>query len=230
MPITPEDATVITGAIDSALTDVHTAIPGQVESYDPATQTVVVKLQIKRVLPKLDGTTATEDLPLMQNVPVMFPRSAEYFLSFPIAAQDYGLVIFTEQSLDQWRSKGTNSDPRDVERHGLSGAIFVPGLVPNALALPEAEISGEGGSDAVLGKVGGPHLRIKGSTVEATSGGGIYADDFVAMAGLVKSEMDSIRSWANGHVHVETGASTNTPTPPMPTIGEVASSNLKADN
>lgn len=138
MPITPEMSDVIASAIESALVDVHVALPGIVQSYDEATQTADIVLQVKRVLPVSDGSVATEEMPVLPNVPVSFQRSASFFVSLPIAAGDSGLVIFNEQSIDRWRSNGSPSDPKDVERHGLSGAVFVPGLFPNDGALVDA--------------------------------------------------------------------------------------------
>lgn len=138
MTTTPELAEVIEAAIESALIDVHTALPGKVQSYDPTTQTATIELEIKRPLPKADGTYTIEDLPLLENVPVHFTRSAAFALTVPLAAGDQGLVIFSELSLDQWRSKGVNTSPGDIGRHTLTGAVFAPGLSPNAKALKTA--------------------------------------------------------------------------------------------
>lgn len=133
MTITPSDAEVIADAIDSALIDVHVALPGCVQSYDATTQTATIQLQVKRVLPTDDPNTlfATEDLPVLENVPVEFLRSKAFAVTMPLSAGDYGLVVFSEMSLDQWRSKGTNTSPGDIGRHTLTGGVFRPGLNPN---------------------------------------------------------------------------------------------------
>lgn len=138
MTVTPELAEVIEAAIESSLIDVHTALPGKVQAYDPTTQTATIELQIKRTLPKADGTYTIEDLPLLENVPVQFTRTAAFALTVPLAAGDQGLVVFSEMSLDQWRSKGTNTSPGDIGRHTLTGGVFLPGLSPNAKALKTA--------------------------------------------------------------------------------------------
>lgn len=138
MTVTPEIAEVIEAAIESALIDVHTALPGKVQAYDAATQTATIELQVKRTLPKADGTYATEDLPVLENVPVQFLRVAAFAVTVPVAAGDFGFVIFSEMSIDQWRSKGANTSPGDIGRHTLTGAVFLPGLVPNDKALKTA--------------------------------------------------------------------------------------------
>ena len=138
MPITPSEADMIAAAIDSALIDVHVALPGQVQTYDAAAQTATIELQVQRVLPQ-GINFVTESLPVLENVPVAFLRSASFFVSMPIATGDYGLVLFNEMSIDQWRSKGENTSPGDIGRHTLSGGVFMPGLNPNDSALASAD-------------------------------------------------------------------------------------------
>ncbi len=124
--------------IESHMIDVHVALPGCVQSYDPETQTATIQLQVKRTLPKGDGTYVTESLPVLENVPVEFMRSKSFAVTVPIAAGDYGLVVFSEMSIDQWRSKGTDTTPADIGRHTLTGGVFRPGLNPNASKLADA--------------------------------------------------------------------------------------------
>ncbi len=130
MGITPTEAEMIEAAIASALIDVHVSLPGKIESYDALTQTATVQLQVKRVLPKTGGGFVTEDLPVLENVPVQFPRTKKFVITFPIETGDYGLVVFNEMSIDQWRSKGENTSPGDIGRHTLTGGVFQPGLSP----------------------------------------------------------------------------------------------------
>lgn len=138
MTITPDMAEVIADAIESALIDVHVALPGAVQSYDVVEQTATIELQVKRTLPKGDGTYATEDLPVLENVPVEFMRSEVFAVTLPLAPGDTGLVVFSEMSIDQWRSKGANTSPGDIGRHTLSGGVFRPGLAPNSRKLKTA--------------------------------------------------------------------------------------------
>ncbi len=232
MPITPTDADMIAAAIDSAMIDVHVALPGQVQSYNAVTQTATVELQVQRVLPQ-GVNFVTESLPVLENVPVMFPRTNAFMLTFPIAEGDYGLVVFNEMSIDQWRSKGDNTSPGDIGRHTLTGGVFQPGLMP----LSETVVLDDIADDVVLGNVNGGQIRVKSSgTVEAVAGGvgGGSADDFVAMAGQVLTMLTRLETHANAHVHtgVTTGPGSSGPAaaPVTPAVAAVASSNLKADD
>ncbi len=235
MPITPTDADMIAAAIESALIDVHVALPGQVQSYNAVTQTATVELQVQRVLPQ-GVNFVTESLPVLENVPVMFPRTNAFMLTFPIAEGDYGLVVFNEMSIDQWRSKGDNTSPGDIGRHTLTGGVFQPGLMP----LSETVVLDDIADDVVLGNVNGGQIRVKSSgTVEAVAGGagGGSADDFVAMAGKVLTELQNIATNFDAHTHTvpiigAVGVTASTPPliPITPVPAAVDSSNLKAND
>lgn len=227
--VTPELSEMIADAIESALLDVHVALPGRVQSYDVATQTARVELGVHRRLETDTGEPVAETLPVLENVPVQFPRVAGGFLSFPITAGDPGLVVFCEASIDQWRSKGTPSDPGDVRRHSLTGGVFVPGLAPNALALTDPGL----GSQIALGDVGGAQVRIGGGLVQATSGGSDSAADFVALALKTKAALDFWATLFDGWTPLanDGGAALKTAWTSAKAGYDtaVASSNLKAD-
>ena len=230
--ITPTEAETIAAAIESALLDVHVGLPAMIQSYDAPTQTADVELQVKRVLPAGIGF-ATEELPVLANIPVEFPRTKRFVLTFPLEEGDYGRVFFNEVSIDQWRSKGEITSPGDMGRHTLTGGVFVPGMMPNSEAIPD-DVS----ADLVLGEIAGVQVRVKpGGALECVSGGGPTADDFVGMAGKILSELQNLATNVDAHTHTVpiVGAAGTTPTtPPLlpvtPAPASVASSNLKADN
>ena len=239
MGITPTEAEMLEAALASALIDVHVSLPGKIESYDSITQTATVQLQVKRVLPKTGGGFATEDLPVLENVPVQFPRTKKFIITLPIETGDYGLVVFNEMSIDQWRSKGENTSPGDIGRHTLTGGVFQPGLSPLAETILPALLGGDDiGEDLVIGVIGGGQIRVKpGGSIEAVAGGagGQSADDFVAMAAKVLTELESVKTAVDAHTHLYNPgpfapAPTAPPAVPIPAPSSVASSNLKAND
>jgi hypothetical protein len=137
----PDLATMIGQALDSKLVDVHTAMPGRVESYDKGKQVANIRPQLKRVLRRRDGSRVAEELPVLPCVPVRFPRVGAFFIHFPVKEGDFGSLIFHEYSIGRWRSIGDQVDPGDTRRHDLSGAEFVPGVFPSSLALPDGDLS-----------------------------------------------------------------------------------------
>ena len=146
------------------LLDVHTALPGIVKSYDSDAQTVDVQPALQRVIAAVDENSEdrSESLPILSAVPVMWPRSGGFFLHFPILAGDSVLLIFPEVDAGAWRVAGTESDPGTPERHGLSGAMAIPGAFPRRLANTAA--SGEYGR---IGSETGPYVEFRPDEIHA---------------------------------------------------------------
>lgn len=108
------------------LYDVHTALPGQIISYDYSTQKATIQPCLKKSY--LDGTT--QEMPILNNVPVIFPRAGEASLTFPVMPRDTCLLLFIERSTDLWKSVGGVVAPNDPRKFDLSDAIAIMGLMP----------------------------------------------------------------------------------------------------
>lgn len=145
---------VIKMAIENRLAGVHVSLPAKIESYDPATQKANIKPLIKREYQ--DGTK--ESLPVINNVPVIWPGMTTGILSFPVKAGDTVLAVFSERSLDVWLSKGGEVEPNDRRKHDISDAIAIPGLFSFAdvpgLADPSSAIFKFGDAQLSLNKDG----------------------------------------------------------------------------
>ncbi len=122
--------TTITDAMRQAvlfqLYDVHTALPGQIISYDHTTQKATIQPCLKKSY--LDGTT--QEMPILNNVPVIFPRAGGASLTFPVLPGDTCLLLFVERSTDLWKSVGGVVAPNDPRKFDLSDAVAIMGLMP----------------------------------------------------------------------------------------------------
>jgi len=121
------DATMFSAmkqAYNSFMQDVHTCLPGRIETYNSAKQKANVKPLIKKIFS--DGTV--QELPVIPNVPVIWPRSKDAILHFPLNKGDGVLLVFSERSLDTWLSKGGDAEPGKPRKFDLSDAIAIPGL------------------------------------------------------------------------------------------------------
>lgn len=128
----------INKGIDNRLKDLHTATPGIIESFDPVAQTVSVQPAIKRIFKTLEGTSevlSSTNLPILINVPIIYPRGGGYSLTFPIVKGDECLILFNERSIDNWHKFGTIKEPNDRRFHSLSDAVVLVGLssLPNKI-------------------------------------------------------------------------------------------------
>lgn len=112
-------------AFDFMISGIHTAMPGRIESYDPNKQKASIKPLIKRKY----GSDVVS-MPIVNNVPVMFPRTANSSLTFPINQGDYVLLIFAERSMERWLQKGGEQEAIDPRKYDLTDGIAIPGLFP----------------------------------------------------------------------------------------------------
>ena len=126
---TPTLGEVFRSALDARLGDVHVAIPARVESYDSGSNRISAQPLIRRGVINEDGERVAERLPIITEVPVIFPGSGGIRIKFPISTGDNVLLIFSESSLDKWLSRGGDVDPLDDRRNSLSDAIAIPGLM-----------------------------------------------------------------------------------------------------
>lgn len=230
MTVTPDEAEIILDAIDDRLLDVHTALPGVVASYDKDKQTAEIDLGVHRMVQGADGKYVAEPLPRLPSVRVGFLSAGGFFVSLPVEKGNPVLVIFSEASIDQFRTKGTPTKPGDGRRHTLTGGIALPIDITLAGTIPNCS-----GTDLVAGKVGGQQVRIKpGGTVEVTDALSGNADDYVAQSGKVQSELQTVKdAIQNAAVLAGDGGATfktNILAGLTGFPGSVASGNLKADD
>lgn len=197
MERTARQAEILRRVLESDRLDLHVALPGRIRSYDRASGTAEVEIQVRRVLPSGDETVAdaTEDYPILPGVPVLFPRATGSggYLAIRLAAGDHVWVMFSEADLGQWRATGEVSDPGLATRHGLSGAVAIPGLHhrgnPNADAPAEADVAiGVEGGTAI--EVYPGQINVGGSQTLALSSplGSILnaiVTDLGTLAGLI---------------------------------------------
>ena len=142
----------------------HTSMPGVIQSYDPATKTADVRPVIRTPMyePETGLEMEAEELPVIPNVPVSFPRGGGWHLSFPLAAGDHVTLVFSESATGQWRSTGEVSDPGDVRRHSLGYPTAFLGAHPDAeVLLDDAPVNPITAGKLVLGKDGDPTQSIR---------------------------------------------------------------------
>ncbi len=138
----------------------HTSMPGVIKSYNPLTKTADVLPVIKTPLyePETGAEDEAEELPVIPNVPVSFPRGGGWHLSFPLQAGDHVTLVFSESATGQWRESGEVSDPGDVRRHSLGYPTAFLGAHPDADVLTDDTFFA---GHLVLGKDGDPTQSIR---------------------------------------------------------------------
>ena len=96
----PELEEVLANAIEYYLQDLHTCMPGRIQSYDSSRQKADIQPSLQRRIRHEDGSEDVEDLPILPDVPVVFPRGAGFFLAFPLNPGDQVMLHFAHNSID----------------------------------------------------------------------------------------------------------------------------------
>jgi hypothetical protein len=175
---TPPLPDYVRQAVENALRDLHVSLPGQIESYDVATQTAKVKPLVQE---RASSDDVVLDLPVLEEVPVVFPRAGGVSLTFGVKKGDQCLLVFSERSLDQWLANGGVVDPLDSRHHHLTDAVALMGLHDSKSAIGAAASSG-----ARLGADGGkPELLVAGTDITINVDAGAHINLVVGTGGTV---------------------------------------------
>ena len=107
-----------------------TALPGIIVSFNTdkaGSITAVIQPAIKGVIQSQNGTYEAVNLPVLPDVPVVFPRGGGCTLTFPIQVGDECLVIFSSRCIDGWWQSGGIQLPMDLRMHDLSDGFAILG-------------------------------------------------------------------------------------------------------
>lgn len=157
-PTSPTTQDVIRAWLDYERENSHHALVAKVQSYDAAKQTADLVPVVRHAVAQPDGSAAYEDLPVLPAVPVLFPRAGAWFISLPLAAGDFVLVILTDAASEHWRAgDGSPQCPGDLRRNHLANAVCFPAnFYPAGMALAHASAT-----DLVLGKDDGARITLR---------------------------------------------------------------------
>lgn len=125
---------LIRDAFNHLMTDVRVALPGCVDSViDGATRLVNVRPMLSV---RYYGRDEVVDLPVIQRVPLVEPRTSSAFISLPIKKGDPVLMIFSDRALENWiGSDGSIPvEPLDIRQHDITDAFAILGGWPEAMA------------------------------------------------------------------------------------------------
>jgi len=210
----PTLAQLIKQAIDNRLLDVHTALIAKVESYDAEKQLSNVSPVLKRHIKTMEGEWVREQLPVLCDVPVLFPRAGGFFISFPIKPGDFVQLIFNEVDIEDWLEESSPTISC-IQRFTMHGAVAIPGVYPQAKALLDAHAT-----NLVIGKEQGLQIHIDNEKIYL---GSAEASEALALASKVKDELEKFRATYNAHVHPAPHGS--------PTVSQIGSvSNMGAQS
>ena len=110
---------------------IRCASPAIVQSVDLERQTCSALLAIQG---KTEGQY--NNMPLLVDVPIVYPKAGGYALTFPVKAGDECLIVFSDRCIDAWWQNGGALPPIDDRIHDLSDAIAIFGPTSQPKKLP----------------------------------------------------------------------------------------------
>lgn len=115
---------VINRLFDSFMQSIHTALPARIEKYNFRE----CRAEVKPLIKKEYENNIIQELPIITNVPVIWPRTQDGSITFPLNRGDTILIIFSERALENWLSKGDLTVAGNKRKFDLTDAIAIPGL------------------------------------------------------------------------------------------------------
>lgn len=174
------------------------ASPGIIQSFDSTTQTVSVQLAIREKRYN-DGEETWEDVPLLVDVPVVFPRAGGYLLTLPIAPGDECLVIFGDNCMDAWWQSGGVQNQIDCRRHDLSDGYAIPGPWSQPRVIPNYSTK----STQLRTENGEAYIELSGNAINLVGGVITIQGSSVVIGG--STTIDGKSFIGHTHTGVETG-------------------------
>lgn len=124
----------IKDAVAAERAEIWTSLPAKVVDYDPKTQTISAQPTYK---PRHRGKPV--DMPVISNIPVMFPRSGTAAITFPVKEGDGVLLTFMARDPTTWREKGDSAEAPSTRMHDLSFATAHLGYEPSPRKLDNVD-------------------------------------------------------------------------------------------
>ena len=198
-----EPVEALRAALDGRQAEMWTALPGIVQSFDPAAMTVSVQPAVAGRISDEAGKAASVDLPILPDVPVVFPGGGGFALTFPVAAGEPMEPRMHDLS-DGFALVGVRSQP-----HRLSPAVHTG----------NTQLRADDGSAYVEITPGGAVTAVGPSSVTVRSGGSITLDaPRIVIKGLL-----SMQSQGGGATTATLAGSLNA-------TGDVTASNISLNS
>lgn len=173
-------------------------MPATVQSYSSATQRAKLKPAVCPV--RDDGSFL--DIPVLPDVPVVFPGGGGWELTFNITTGDTLLLVVASSSVDEWKLDGNPaSKPKSKRNHDVSDAFAMPDIRP--ISRPRLHstvgvmLSNLAGTTQLELTDATALVKAPAAVVEADSValGSASATDFVASGTLFDAQIAALNTW-----------------------------------
>jgi hypothetical protein len=145
---------VLLATQDSLQAKMWTALPAIVQSWNRTENTVVAQPSIEAQVRNLSGVWTNTKLPLLLDVPVVFPGGGGFTMTFPLAVGDEVLVVFASRCIDAWWKYGGIQVQAFLRMHSLSDGFAIPRptsvpRVPGSISAANVQIRADDGATVI---------------------------------------------------------------------------------
>ena len=209
---TEDLTTLLLMAFEGMQAGLWTAMPAIINSFNPTAMTCTAKVSILMNQRMENGTFTPVSIPLLLDVPVMFPGGGGFTLTFPVKSGDEALIVFANRCIDSWwQNGGINNKQAEFRMHDLSdGFAFVgvrsqPRVLSGGVNAATAQLRSDDGSMYI--ELAAGHV----CNVVAPGGMNITAPT-VTINGVIHGTSDIIAGYGSGdQVGVRTHTHTQGP-------------------
>lgn len=124
-----------------------TALPGIITAVDYIKFTVSVQPAIMGKTEDAEGVQTDVQLPMLVDVPVLFPNGGGWHLTCPIQVNDECLVVFASRCIDAWWQNGGVQKPMELRMNDLSDGFCI--LAPYSQPMA-SEVTGGFSNNSII--------------------------------------------------------------------------------
>lgn len=183
-------------ALNGRQSTIWTAMPCIVQSVNFSKMTVECQPCIQGEIQLSDGTVQNVNLPILGDVPLVFPSAGGFILTLPVQVGDEVLVVFASRCIDQWWQAGGIQKGAEFRMHDLSDGMAIPGprSIPNVvsgISSTGAQLRNDAGTTYLEIAANGKIKLVSPSSIDITGNlnvtGAIIAQGQVTGSGIALS-------------------------------------------
>lgn len=194
--------------LDGRQSTMWTAMPCIVDSVDFDAMTVEAQPAIQGTVEDENGVLQSVNLPLLVDVPIVFPGAGGFIITLPLKKGDEVLVVMSSRCIDAWWQSGGIQRPMEARMHDLSDGFAIPGprSQPNVVAgisTTGAQIRNDAGTTYIEIAADGKIKLVSPTEIDITAPA-INLTGVVVCSGALSAASISATTMAAGGVSLAT--------------------------
>jgi len=126
----PSLSDMMSGIVGGATASMQTGMPAEVVSFAEGPP---ARCSVRPLIRRVDPETGEESsLPVIVDVPVVYPAGGGFRMSWPLAEGDQVWLAFGSRDIGGWKTAGAAAGGRSSRRASLSDAVAFAGFAPSS--------------------------------------------------------------------------------------------------